>query len=247
MKESGKKSSVEGIPKQRSTNSRKESFPKEGSNCGHRSNNGQIISVPSFDNESDISERSSEINSRRLKHDLELALRGSPMTSDSNGKINESELKQKGTMYRSSSTGEAESDNVQQKRLAHIDKLRPQTVKEQGSSTKAGRVPPPKPPRVQPPVASDLTNKDLHSSEVGPPKVPKLPLAYDQRNDLMSSSQLESSFDEGTDTDAVDFVMVVGKKSQTRVSLASLFFRFIFRLILFHHIHLVYSLFKLVS
>lgn len=234
VKESGKKNSPNDNSKQRISNSRKDSSPKESNNDGRGTNNGQVTCVSSFDNESDTSERNSEISARRLQQDLEMALRGSAVIAGSNGKISESDPRQKGTMLRSSSTGEAESEDGQQKWTMRIDKLRSQTVKEQGNSPKAGRTPPPKPPRVQPPISFESTAGNSESNESSPPKVPKLPLMVnvemkESTNDVKSDCEgqkvlkrtpaIDDSFYGGTGKDDVDFVMLSGRKPQTRVGL----------------------------
>ena len=245
VKESGKKTSADGNSKQRISNSRKDSLPKESHNDGRRSNNGDVICVSSFDTESDTSERNSEISARRLQQDLELALRVSTMTAGSNGKVSESDPRQKGIMIRSSSTGDAESENGQQKRAPRIDKLRSQTVKGQGNSPKLGRTPPPKPPRVQPPISMESTVGNSESNESNPPKVPKLPMmANVERKESLKDGQsnnegqivlkktptFDDSFDDGNSKDEVDFVMLSGRKPQSRVGFLNyyswLFFEF---------------------
>ena len=158
-KESVRKNSVGSTSKRHKSreNSKDEDF---------RSNHGQIISVPSTDNESE-SERSSvlsDVSSRRLKQDLEVALRGG--TTDSNGKISEAGLRPRMSLLtRTSSARDSDSDSGKQS-AQRTDKMRSQTVREKGAPPKPGRQPPPKPPRAQV-LASNDTNaaSDSESSE----------------------------------------------------------------------------------
>ena len=241
-----RKNSVDSNSKQRGTNSIKESIIKEtNKEDEHKSNNGQIITVSSFDNESDISDRSSlqsDANTKRFKRDLELALRGSAMTADSNGQSSESELGPRMPLPRSSSTGDSESDNGQ-KNLPFIDKTRSQTVKEKGLSLKQGRKPPPKPPRVQVPLSSEATTPSDTESNDRIPSVNKLSMPdyadriestinpkpdYEESKGLKRIPTPDYSLDEEIDEkDSVDGAGLSAQKPPTRVSLKNGFISFL--------------------
>ena len=234
VKESGKKNNGESTSKQRGLSVRKESMSKESSKDSIRSNKGQTIRGSSFDNDSDASERSSEITARKLEQDLEIALRGSCITANSNGKVNDSGLPQRVAMLRSSSTGDAESDKGQQRSVPLSEKMRSKTVKAVGGSPKVGRVPPPKPPRSHPLLLNEPTSGNSESNEPGPPAVPRLPLLpYAKKKESVNSSKSDSevrtiveknpasddSFEERNGIDVVDFVMPSAHKPKARVSL----------------------------
>jgi len=231
VKESGKKNNGESTSKQRGLSVRKESMSKESSKDSVRSNKGQTIRGSSFDNESDASERSSEITARKLEQDLEIALRGSSITANSNGKVNDSGLPQRVAMLRSSSTGDAESDKGQQRSVPLSEKMRSKTVKAVGGSPKVGRVPPPKPPRSHPLLLNEPTSGNSESNEPGPPAVPRLPLLpYAKKKESVNSSKSDSevrtiveknpasddSFEERNGIDVVDFVMPSAHKPKAR-------------------------------
>ena len=234
VKESGKKNNGESNSKQRGLSVRKESMSKESSKESVRVNKGQIIRGSSFDNESDASERSSEITARKLEQDLEIALRGSTITADSNGKINDSGLPQRVAMLRSSSTGDAESDKGQQRSAPLSEKIRSKTVKPVGGSPRVGRVPPPKPPRSHQLLLNESTSENSESNEPDPPAVPRLPLLpYVKKKESVNSSKpdsevrttveknpaLDGSLEESNGIDVVDFVMPSAHKPKARVSL----------------------------
>ncbi|XP_065072074.1 rho GTPase-activating protein 39-like isoform X2 [Rhopilema esculentum] len=168
-KETGKKSSVDSITKQKDGISKNDSFHKEDNDREHKTNNGNLISY-SRDNDnqseaSDIESIKSDASTKdRLRRELDLAFRTASFTSDSNKFQEEESFKTRPGVPRSSSVDDSETDNFKAGNKG-IDKLRSQTVKVQGVSPKIGRKPPPKPPRIGMPASSEShlgSDSELH-------------------------------------------------------------------------------------